>query len=494
MSKKSQPQMPAPPDPAAVARAQTGSNISTAIANALLGNANTIGPNGRSTFAQTGMTAFTGPDGRIEIPQFTQSIELSPEQQQLLQQQNQLGQNVNALALGQTQRLQNVLSQPFSTAGLPQGGALPDDAPSYNALPAAPGLGRLGAGPQYAMGSTTFGDVTGPQRSVGPADYSQDRQRVEQALMSRINPQLDRDRSGLETKLINQGFVRGTQGFNDAMDEVSRQGTDARMQAILAGGQEQSRMAGLDLAQGQFANSAQQQAFEQARQRGLFGLGATAQNNQAAQLQFQDEAARLGQNNAATQWEYGTEADRTRYGDTMAQQQFGNRMNLAGARDTSRERAFQEQLALRNQPINEISALMSGGRVDIPQFAPYHPGTVNPTDIGGYQYNTAALNQQNYASQLAQQNAMMGGLFGLGSAAVLGGARYFSDRRLKRSVRDLGIRLANGLRLYAFRYVFECRERVGLMADEVAAIVPRALGQAGDFATVDYAVALEARP
>src|SRR6478609_3156459 len=65
---------PKPPDPAKTAAAQTASNISTAQANAILGNVNQVTPDGRLDFTQTGQswiddpngqTFYRGPDGKI---------------------------------------------------------------------------------------------------------------------------------------------------------------------------------------------------------------------------------------------------------------------------------------------------------------------------------------------------------------------------------------------------------------------------------------------
>lgn len=174
---------------------------------------------------------------------------------------------------------------------------------------------------------------------------------------------------------------------------------------------------------------------------------------------------------------------------------------LSGMAQASRARALQELLASRNQPINEITALMNGGQVSMPNVPTYHPGQVAGTDIAGAVYNTAALQQKQHEQQLAQRNAMMGGLFGLGQAGILGATSdkgsglikagmsalpWFSDRRLKRDIRDIGVTLRNGLRLYAFRYLWESCTRVGVMADEVARIRPDAVFSYGGFLTVDY--------
>ena len=97
---------------------------------------------------------------------------------------------------------------------------------------------------------------------------------------------------------------------------------------------------------------------------------------------------------------------------------------------------------------------------------------------------------------MAQQNAAMGGMYGLGGAALgaagryaaspagsaaIGALSFMSDRRLKRDIRDLGIRLMNGIKLYAYRYLWEARERVGVMADEVLQVRPQAVHVRGGY-------------
>lgn len=88
-----------------------------------------------------------------------------------------------------------------------------------------------------------------------------------------------------------------------------------------------------------------------------------------------------------------------------------------------RGQAVQEALTERNQPINEITALMSGSQVSQPGFTNTPTPGVAPTDYIGAQQQS--LNQQNvgYQGQLAQNQALMSGLFGLGSSA-LGGWGY----------------------------------------------------------------------
>lgn len=406
MGKKSQPQAPAPPDPYAVGQAQTGTNIQTAIANAYMGNANEIGPQGSITYEPTSWHGINGPtgvsgtggpmshgaggagfgpeslgiagmnpgamgailgsggggqgqgSGGFQVPQFTRRVTLSPEQQRLYDLNTQTQEGLGKIGLEQTKRIGGVLSSPIDASGLPQ----------------------------------------------TPGDFSADRTRIEGDLFSRLNPQLERDRTSLETNLVNQGFQRGTEAFNNAMDQYGRQSNDARLAVTAQGGDEQSRM-----------------------------------------------------------------------------------FNMANA---NRSERLKEMLALRNQPINEITALLSGSQVSLPSGPNYNAPTVGNTPIGDYMYNSAALQQQNYQQQMQQRNAMMGGIMGLGQAGILGAAKmapmFMSDRRLKEDIRDLGIKLVNGLTLYAYKYLWSPFERVGVMADEVALVRPNAVHRVGDYIAVDY--------
>lgn len=88
-----------------------------------------------------------------------------------------------------------------------------------------------------------------------------------------------------------------------------------------------------------------------------------------------------------------------------------------------RTQALNELLTARNQPINEITALMSASPVGQPNYVTTPNVPVQPTDYLGavntaYQGQLAAFNAANQ-----RQNAMLGGLFGL-AAAPLGGWAY----------------------------------------------------------------------
>ena len=148
---------------------------------------------------------------------------------------------------------------------------------------------------------------------------------------------------------------------------------------------------------------------------------------------------------------------------------------------TGRGQAIQEQIAEQTLPINELAALLSGQQVTTPQFGLTAQPSIPTTDYAG-------LVQQNYQGQLAQHQAqqqqrgqLLGGLFGLGGSLL--GA--FSDRRLKKSIRLIG-KLANGLNIYRFKYIFGGPEQVGVMAQEVLKVHPEAVSSFAGFLTVDY--------
>lgn len=103
------------------------------------------------------------------------------------------------------------------------------------------------------------------------------------------------------------------------------------------------------------------------------------------------------------------------YNLAMEQQQQGNSDQLNQLALTGRSQAFGEALAGRNQPINEITALMSGSQVSNPASM---SGPTPQAQVGGVDY-TGLVNQQ-YQGKLASHNAMLGGLFGL--AGGLGSA------------------------------------------------------------------------
>lgn len=103
--------------------------------------------------------------------------------------------------------------------------------------------------------------------------------------------------------------------------------------------------------------------------------------------------------------------------------------NLRESQSSSRDRfmldsyntGMNSAMAQRNQPINEITALLSGSQVSHPNFVNANTAQIPTTDVAGN------INQ-NYSNQLgiwqqqnANSNALAGGLFSLGAGALSGG-------------------------------------------------------------------------
>lgn len=275
------PKAPKAPDPMKTAQAQTQSNINTGIANSVLGNANEVGPLGSVTYKQTGMTDVNGQ----QVPQWTRTTTLSPEQQKLYDQQTGLGSQLNTIAGNQLNAASSMLSSPLN----------------FDSAPAAP---------------------------------TADRQQYVDALNARLDPQLQRDRAALETRLANQGVMPGSEAYREAIALNDRKTNDSRQQAILNAGT------------------------------------------------YADQ-----------EYSMGTDA---------------------------RSRAINEQLTLRNQPLNEIQTMMSGGQPTMPQFSAYQGGNIAGTDIAGITQNNYSNQLKAYQNELNSQNSMLGGIGSI-AGTILGG-------------------------------------------------------------------------
>jgi hypothetical protein len=106
-----------------------------------------------------------------------------------------------------------------------------------------------------------------PLARQGTEDYGAQRKSVEDAILSRVEPQYAKQRDTLNANLAAQGFNVNTKGYQNAADESNRNLTDARMQAVLAGGQEQSRLFGLDQSRLGFNNSREHERNEAIQRR-----------------------------------------------------------------------------------------------------------------------------------------------------------------------------------------------------------------------------------
>jgi hypothetical protein len=150
---------------------------------------------------------------------------------------------------------------------------------------------------------------------------------------------------------------------------------------------------------------------------------------------------------------YNTEMARL----TNANTDQNNQLALQG-----RSQAFQEQLAQRNQPLNEIIGLMSGSQVQSPNatFAQTPQSQVAGVDYSG-------LVNQKYQADMSRYNSQMGALGGLFGA----GLSMFSDRRLKENIERIG-KTDSGVPVYKFNYIGRKTTEIGYMAQDLLELQP----------------------
>ena len=174
---------PKPTPPKETSAAQTGTSVSTSIANAFLTNQNEYTPDGSKTFEQTSSYTFTDPytNETYTIPRFTMTQTLSPEQQAIKGQQDAA--SLNLATLG------NNLS------------------------------GQLG---QQLTGNFSIGNESTESRLF---DLGR----------KRLDPLMAQRSEDLRTRLANQGIKAGSQAYDREMANLGQQENDAYNQLLLSG-------------------------------------------------------------------------------------------------------------------------------------------------------------------------------------------------------------------------------------------------------------------
>lgn len=180
------PDAPPPPDYEAAAEAQGEANTEAAIVSGYLQNPNFTNPYGSREVTYNPEDAYTTETGQtIYRPQITDT--LSPAEQAKLDANNQLALSLLGTAQTGLTNVNNVLSTPYDSSQLPQ--------------------------------------ITTP---MGPEGL----QVVSDALLARLEPQMERQRELLRAQSINQGFNLGSEGYDQSMDEFNRSRNDARLAAL----------------------------------------------------------------------------------------------------------------------------------------------------------------------------------------------------------------------------------------------------------------------
>jgi hypothetical protein len=289
-----------------------------------------------------------------------------------------------------------------------------------------------------------YSQLPGAQYQVQSPDAI--RQQVENAAwgkyISRAAPLLQAQQSALDTRLANMGGVTTSPGAMTAQAGLQRSQADQVNQAIedtiLQGGNAAEQQQGMEL------NAANLWNTQRMQDAGLL-------------------AGQVAANNATNQ--------------QNVQNAFAN-ANLANA---SRAQGLNEQAQLQQIPLNQLMAMLSGTQVNSPQFQPVTPTNIQPTPILQGQIAQNQANQQQYQNQLGSYNNILGGIGGLGAAAITA----WSDRRLKSRILRVGS-TPGGLPVY--EYDIGGRRQRGVMAQDLLILRPAAVvTHPSGYLMVDYA-------
>jgi hypothetical protein len=273
---KDAPSPPPAPDYAGAAVAQGAANIEAARATAKLSNPNVYSPYGNQTVTYEG-----------DIPTVTQN--LSPESQKILEAQNATKLGLANLGSQGIETAQKVMGTPFEFGG-----------PSV----------------QTALDISQVAKMPVNAGTTG-----------QEAIMSRLEPSLAKNRVSTETQLINQGLRPGSEAYNNAIQLLGQQENDARTQAVLQGLNLDigSNAQGFNqaLQGGQFGNTAQQQALAQAIQQRQLPLNEITALMSGSQIQNPSFGAYQGSNVAPAPIANAT-AQTGQYNQNMYNQQVGS--------------------------------------------------------------------------------------------------------------------------------------------------------------------------
>ena len=287
---KSAPTPPPTPDYAGAAVAQGAANVESARVGSKLSNPNMYTPYG------TQLVSYDG-----DQPTITQT--LTPQAQRTLEEQQKTQLQLATLSGKGAQLAGNVLDKPFKFAG------------------------------PNVQTSLDLSNVAKMPVNAGTTGM--------EAIMSRLEPSLQRNRVSTETNLINQGLRPGTEAYDNAARLLGEAENDQRTQAVLQGinldtaanaqGYNQA------LQGGQFANTAQQQALMQAIQNRQMPLNEITALMSGSQIQNPQFNAYSGSNvNAAPVFAASQaqgQADQNTYNQKVATQNANTAglFNLAGA-------------------------------------------------------------------------------------------------------------------------------------------------------------------
>lgn len=518
---------PQPVNPVVAGAAQTSTNIGTSIANAWLNNPNTYTWGQSQITSPEGYHTYVDPVTGVanQIPQFKQEQILNEPNQRIMEQSTNAQLNLASTANDRSKFLQSYLGQDFNPLNTaPAGGNAQNLAnigsaqtsfgdPSFNVRSVAASPTTFGDTSyslaslpmaQRSFGDTSFSLGSQPmaQKTFGEtSDYNLARSHVEDALFQRLNPQLDRSRSGVEQRLADQGIRYGSDAYRNAMSDYNREANDLRLGVTAAGSAEQEQAYTQDLRRGQFYNAGlaqdmarQKQEYDQLLGRGEFfnkglGLDISRQGQEYEQAQGRGQFAQQGLRDQLARQQQGFAQDyqRGQFENAALVQQLNQAQSIYNAQNLDRTNYLTEQYGQRSQPINEITSLLSGSQLNVPGIRNFSGTQIPVTDIAGL-YNTSFNQaQSNYNTQAAATGNIIGGTLG-GIGGLYSGGLFKSDKRVKKNIHRVGTVFAaepqpveepetKKLPVYEYTYKDDPSgmRHIGPMAQDVEKIDPQAV-------------------
>jgi hypothetical protein len=380
----------------------------------------TPGTEGSYGMAMPDRSKFEGQDN------WTQTTTLNPEAQRALDSQIALQGDRSELARSFMDRVRGDMSKPFDWSGLP------DKGKSLEATQ----FDRVGTAPRLQ---------TDLDMSANPAE----RMRIENALFDRMRPIHDQQQTALDAKLANMGITAGSEAYNRASQRLGDQQSRERFNALEMGGNEMQRLLNMQIAEGQFEN--------------------TARQNQQ-----------------------GMDINTTGFNNNVSKDRFGQDMTISEYQNKLRQQAITEQMMQRQMSLNEMNALLSGQQVQMPSMPQFNGAAASqPTQYlpAAQLQGQAQLDAFNAQNQSA--NSFTSGLFGLGGSLGSAAMFAFSDSRLKKIIKRVGE--AQGIPLYLFKYLGSNTEHIGPIAQEVQKVRPDLVKRhQNGYLMVNYKLLMEA--
>jgi hypothetical protein len=371
MTKKSTP--PPVPDYAAAAAAQGAANIDAARATAKLGNPNIYGPLGSQTISYEG-----------DIPTIRQS--LTPDAQATLNAQQQVERSLAELGLQGVGQAKTILGTPFDPK-------LPGIQTNLGTISPANQTAYTAGTAQGSVNAPTFQqDIDTSGIAAMPVNAGMTGQ---QAIMSRLQPQLTQNENATRQRLANQGLVTGGEAYENEMRTMGQNRNDLELQAAAQGINLDALM--------------NQQGFEQAAAQGQFG-------NEAQTSQFNAALQNAGLTNSALQQNFGNQLSGQSAQNAAIAQNYNQQLGQAQFGNTAQDQSLAQQLAIRNQPLNQITGLMSGSQIQMPQFQGYQGANIAAAPVYQGVQDTFSGQMDQYGIRQAAKNATTQGLMSMGGS------------------------------------------------------------------------------